>query len=196
MGGSVMKHHYTSRIHEFLGAGTRVEHPPEMPELVHLDDPAISVFTDFNYNRPPLVSPEVSIDAALNKMKLLAVRLLLVVDDDGIVIGQIMARDIMGDAPVRLAKANGRSHNEMTVAMLMTPRQDIKVVDWSHVKDAKIGHIVATMHELECYHLPVTENGRVRGIFSVMDISRHLGFDVSENTMCAHSLAEIVHTLG
>ena len=190
-----MKEEYTARIYYPLASGIRVDHPPEMPELVHMDDPATYVFTDFNYNRPAVTAPDVTIDAAMNKMKLLAVRLLLVVDKNGVVIGQISARDIMGDAPVKLAQTSGRSHRDITVEMIMTPQEDIMAVDWHHLKGATIGHIVATMHELECYHLPVVEDGRIRGLFSVREISRHLGFDVSENTMCAHSLAEIVHIL-
>jgi len=191
-----MKDDYTVRVYETLASGTRVEHPHNMPELVHMNDPATFVFTDFNYNRPAVVTADVSIDVAMNKMKVLAIRLLLVVDETGSVIGKITARDIMGDAPVRLAQTTGKDHSEIMVDMIMTPRKDIKVVEWSHIKDAKIGHIVATMHHLECYHLPVVEDGRIRGLFSVRDISRHLGHDVSENTMCAHSLAELVHTLG
>jgi CBS domain-containing protein len=190
-----MKEEYAARIYQALASGTRVEHPPEMPELVHMDDPATYVFTDFNYNRPATIAPETSIDAAMNKMKLLAVRHLLVVDDTGVVTGQITASDIMGDAPVRLAKRHGRSHKDITVEMIMTPRKNIMVVDWHHIKGAWVGHIVATMHQLECYHLPVVEDGKIRGIFSARQISRHLGFEVSENTRCAHSLAEIVHAL-
>ena len=117
------------------------------------------------------------------------------IDDTGVVIGQITASDIPGDVPIRLAQTTGKDHSEIMVDMIITPQKDIMVLEWSHIKDAKIGHIAATMHSLECCHLPVIENGRIRGLFSARNISWHLGHDVSENTLCAHSLAEIVQTL-
>ncbi len=190
-----MKDDYTPRIHETLATGVYVEHPPDMPELVYMHDPAEFVFTDFTRNRPAIITADVSIDAAMSKMKTVGVHLLLVVDDADVVIGQITASDILGDVPVRLAQTTGKAHSEIMVDMIMTPQKDITVVEWSHIKNAKIGHIVATMHALECCHLPVVENGRIRGLFSARSISWHLGHEVSENTMCAHSLAEIVQTL-
>jgi CBS domain containing-hemolysin-like protein len=187
---------YAPKAHIPLASGTIVEHPPDMPELVHMDDPAKFVFIDFTNSRPMTVSSDVSIDAAMNKMKATGSHLLLVTDDNASIIGQITACDIMGDAPVRLAGSSGINHSEVTVEMIMTPQKDIKVIEWSNLTDSKVGHIVATMHHLECCDLPVVEDGKVRGLFCASEISRHLGRDISETTMCAHSLAEMIHTLG
>ena len=191
-----MKDDYAPRVCVSLAEGTLVEHPPDMPELVHMHDPATYVFTDFTHNRPVVIAPDVSIDVAMNKMKSSGVGLLLVIDQAGAVIGEITIADILGDVPVRMAQESGMDHSEIVVDMVMTPRKDIKVLEWSHMKDGKVGHIVATLHQLECCHLLVVEDDRVRGLFAVSEISRHLGHDVSETACAAHSLAEIVHTLG
>ncbi len=42
-----MKDDYTSRVHKTLATGTYVEHPPDIPELVYMHDPAEFVFIDF-----------------------------------------------------------------------------------------------------------------------------------------------------
>ena len=117
------------------------------------------------------------------------------VDDAGIVTGQSPLVTYLMMYPCDLAQTTGKAHSEIVVDMIMTPQKDITVLAWSHIKDTKISHIVATMYSLKCCNLPVVENGRIRGLFSARSISWHLGHDVSENTLCAHSLAEIVQTL-
>jgi signal-transduction protein with cAMP-binding, CBS, and nucleotidyltransferase domain len=189
-----MNEDYAPRVHVPLASDTFVEHPPDMPELVHLNDPAAYVLIDFTNTRPMTISPDVSIDVAMNKMKVLGSRLLLVTDNDGSVVGVVTANDIMGDAPLRVAESDGMKHSDVKVEMIMTHNKDIKAIEWSQVKNSKVGHIVATMHHLECCYLPVVEDGKVRGLICGSEISRHLGHDISETTMCAHSLAEIVHT--
>lgn len=180
--------------------------PIHTTELVHMDDPATFVFTDFTHNRPATVTPDIAIDTALDKMKRSREHLLLVIDDvntnsetgrqSGSVIGQITACDIHGEAPVRIAQETGMHHDDITVKMVMTPRRDIQVVDWVHIKGAKVGHILATMHERECCHILVVEEGTLRGIFSMSEISKHLDHVETEPEFCAHSLAELVHRVG
>ena len=154
-----MKDDYAPRICVSLAEGTLVGHPPDMPELVHMHDPATYVFTDFTHNRPVVIAPDVSIDVAMNKMKSSGVGLLLVIDQAGAVIGEITIADILGDVPVRMAQESGMDHSEIVVDMVMTPRKDIKVLEWSHMKDGKVGHIVATLHQLESFapNIPTEE---------------------------------------
>ena len=190
-----MREDYSPRVHVALASGTRVEHPPDLPELVHMHDPAKTVLIDFTSCRPATIAPDASIDSAMNKIKVSGSRLLLVTDDNAAVIGMISACDIMGDAPLRVSESSGISHKEITLEMIMMRLKDIKVIEWSSAENSKVGHIVATMHHLECCSLPVVEEGKIRGLFCSNVISHCLGYDISEMTMhtCANSLAEIVH---
>ena len=182
------------------------ECPLQLPELVQMNDLATHVFTDFTHNRPPVIKAHTSIDVAMKLMRDSGIHLLLVIDDTGddtsssnlmvTVKGQITSCDILGDLPVKLAQESGVKHSEVTVSMVMTPRKDIKVVDWSTIKVAKVGHIIKTMHEWGCCHILVIDDGQLRGIFSMSETSKHLGHNESEPLVCAHSLAELVHTIG
>jgi signal-transduction protein with cAMP-binding, CBS, and nucleotidyltransferase domain len=192
-----MNENYAPRTYTSLPQGTRVEHPPEMPESVYLDDPAMFVLIDFTRRRPVTVSSGCSIDVAMNKMVASGSHQLLVVSDDASFVGIVSACDIMGDAPVRVAQSNGIRHSEITVEMIMTPQKDIKAIDWQYVEQSKVGHIVATMHHLESCYLPVVEDGKLRGMFCANDMSTHIGYDIQASMICkcADSFSEIVYAL-
>ena len=77
-----MEHEYASLSVVALTPQTTFERPPEPPELVHLDSPALEVMTDFEHVhavRPR--TPRAPIDEALECMKTKGVRMLLVLDD-------------------------------------------------------------------------------------------------------------------
>jgi CBS domain-containing protein len=187
---------YTPRDCTPLQSNLPIERPEEPPELVHFHDSAMQVFTDFSRVYPVTITADRTIDYALHKMKNSGVRLLLVVDKKHRMIGLISAYQIMGDDPVRLAEDRQLDHGQITVAMLMQPQRDIRVVELSHLRDARVGHIVATLHQLEQKHMIVVDQGKVSGLFSANQISRQLGRKILQEEMPAHSLAEMVHTIG
>jgi len=187
---------YTPRDCIPLQPNLPIERPEEPPELVHFHDSAMQVFTDFTRVYPVTITADRTIDYALHKMKNSGVRLLLVVNKKHHMIGLISAYQIMGDDPVRLAEDKQLDHSQITVAMLMQPQSDIKVLELSHLRDARVGHIVATLHQLEQKHMIVVDQGNVSGLFSANQISRQLGRKILQEEMPAHSLAEMVHTIG
>ena len=191
-----MKFDYTPRDYIALAENLAIDHPQEPPELVHYHDSAMAVFTDFSRVRPVTVTPDIAIDTALEMMKNAGVRLLLVTDTDGHMIGLISADRIMGDRPVRLAKDRGIDRGDITVEMVMQPQSHVKVLERSHLRDARVGHIVATLTQLEQKHMLVVDHGKVSGLFSATQISRQLGSNILQAEMPAHSLAEMLHTLG
>jgi signal-transduction protein with cAMP-binding, CBS, and nucleotidyltransferase domain len=191
-----MKEKFAPRATVLLPSDTMVTHPDELPELVHLQDPATSVFTDFTREHPVTIKPDISIDRAMEQMKHSGICVLLVIDDDQHLLGEITADDIMGDKPVRLAESSGMDHSEITVKMLMIPRDRIRVLEFEPLRTARVGHIIATLHALESRYVLVMENGSIRGLYAAGQISRQLGWNIMEEEVPAHSLAEIVHSLG
>lgn len=172
--------------------------PKELPELVQIDDPALQVMTDFTKVPPVTVTPEVSMDRALEGMKSARVRLLLVIDDNSTVVGVVTADDIQGEKPIRLMEGDRLRRDQISVAMIMRPQSDLKVLDMRSVADAEVGHIVETLKSLERQHVLVIEDDRgtghqrIRGLFSSSQISRQLGRDYGKDLHPAHSLADIV----
>lgn len=191
-----MKEDYAPRICVPLQAEMTLESPLELPELVHMNEPAMLVFTDFSLIKPVTTSADAPIDFALEAMKKAGIRLLLVTDDNDAVIGQVGADEILGDEPIRLQQISRMDRSEILVSAVMMPLADIRVMEWSHMKGAKVGHIVATLHQMERAHLLVVEGSKVRGLFSASQITKQTGQEVMETVLPAHSFAEIVHTLG
>lgn len=191
-----MEPEYAPRTCIPLTANLPIERPQEPPELVHNHDPAMLVFTDFTRVRPVTVTAGETIDHALQKMKRWRVRLLIVVNGQHRIIGLISADRIMGDEPVRIAGDKQIDHGRITVAMLMQPLERIQVLELNHLRDARVGHIVATLHDLEQKYVLVVDGGMVCGLFSASQISRQLGRNILDDEVPAHSLAEMVHAIG
>ena len=168
---------------------------------VGMDAPALTVMSDFAYHRPAVIAPDKTLAEASARMKSSSEHLLLVVrdldgdkaDGKGRVIGQITACDIMGDEPLRISRETGMRHDEIPVHMIMTPKKDIRVLDWEIASRVKVENILVTMKAQDCCHLLVIENGELRGIFSRSEINKHLEHADMEQLSCAHSLAELIH---
>lgn len=196
-----MKRDFAPLSHIALMPSTSFEHPPEPPELIRLDSTATTVMTDFRFVHPITVSPAVSIDDALQGMKTAGVRLLLVTNEAHEIIGLITAKDIQGEKPIRIIEETRAQRSEITVATIMTPQSDITVLNMLSVRNAQVGHIIETLRRLERQHTLVVEvdeadqTQNVVGLFSMSQVSKHLGKDVAEEVVPAHSLAEMVHQI-
>jgi CBS domain-containing protein len=192
-----MAEKFATLSHIRLKAGTRFARPPQPPRLVHLDDPALEVMTDFRVVHAVTTSPSVSIDEALETMKTRGVRLLLVTGENDDILGLITAKDIQGEKPIKIAQASRIPHSAITVEAVMTPRSSIEVLNMLSVRNAQVGHIVATLQGLARQHALVVEVDAetkaqcVRGIFSTSQISKQLEVNAAEVVTRDSSLAEI-----
>lgn len=193
-----MKNEFAELPHIPLQPGTLYERPPTNPELVHLDSPATEVMTDFRYVKPVTVASNVPIDEALDKMKIYGVRLLLVTDEAGQVAGLISSRDIQGEAPIRIVNDERIPRSGITVERIMSRPAEISVLDMVSVRGAEVGHIIEILNHLQCQHILVVEtdqqsgNQRVRGMFSLTQISKQLPNELQERHYSTHTLAQIV----
>ncbi len=193
---------YAALSHVPLAPAAGYVRPPTPPRLVHLDDSALDVLTDFRHVWPVTTTPDVALDAALDAMKRAGVRLLLVVDGNDEIAGVITANDIQGERPVQIARAARIPREGITVGQVMTPRDQMEVLNLVSVRNARVGNIVATLRALERQHALVAEidpeSGAqiLRGVFSTSQLSRQLGVPVIEDVRTAHSFAEVVQEIG
>jgi len=197
-----MSDRYAVLSHVPLHAGMPCQTPDGLAPRVHDNAPAISVMTDFRKVTPVTIEPDLNIDAALRKMKEAGVRLLLVPDRDDHIIGIISASDIQGERPVQLGQELGIERADIKVHMLMAPLDRVMGMDLTTVLDACVGHIIAYLGSYERHHTLVVETDHdsgvqtIRGLFSISQISKMMGADVTQVEYPAHSLAEVQQELG
>lgn len=152
------------------------------PKPVQIDSPAIDVMTDLRQVFAVTVAASESVVRATQIMIARRIRLLLVVDDYGLIEGLISARDMMGTKPVKLLReSRGARFEDLIVGDLMIPRHAIDVLDIETVLAAEVGSILATLQANSRQHALVLETDAtrgvtvVRGIFSATQIARQLG---------------------
>ncbi len=194
-----MAHDFPPLSHIGLQPDVHFERPPQPPYLSHRDDPALDAMTDFSYVDPVTVAPATPIDEALDKMKRTGVRSLLVTGQDQVIVGLVTANDIQGEKPIKLSQENRIPRSDFTVEMVMTPQREMVVLNYLSVRNAQIGHIVETLHQLSRQHILVARvdeaSGEqvVCGMFSTSQINKQLHTHTEIDVAPAHSLAEMVH---
>lgn len=163
---------------------------PTVFHRVAADSPAIAVMTDLRHVNPATIGREATLAEATRLMFARNVRLLLVVDDEDAVVGLVTARDLYGERPVQRAHDRSANHADLRVGDLMTPTEDIDVLDIRDVLLAEVGHVVASLkawgrqHALVAEEDPATGTSLICGIFSATQVGRQLGitlqpFDVA-----------------
>lgn len=166
-----------------------------LPELVHLDDPALCVMTDFTVVTARTIAPLENIEAARARMINAGVRLLLVVDEQEHILGLITATDLTSEKPMQVLQTQGIRHSDVLVKDIMTPREKLEVICMDDLKNAKVGHVVATLVAQGRQHALVVERQAdrsqvLRGMFSASQIGRQLGTPI-HTLPIARTFAEI-----
>ena len=168
----------------------------DLSRRVSIDSPATEVMTDLTRIPAATIAVETPLADANRAMLLRGVRLLLVTDSRGQVMGVISVVDLLGESPVRTAQAHGVRVGELTVRSVMTPLERTEAVELGEVLRADVGHILATLKRSGRQHALVldrAEGGRgvIRGIFSASQIARQLGEPQPVRTEIARNFAEI-----
>jgi CBS domain len=186
-------------------AGFRRPLAPEAPR-VSAEAPAVQVMTDLSRVAPATIRPQAPLAGANQFMITRGVRLLLVADDQENVLGVISASDILSERPMRVAIERGLRRDELTVADVMTPAEQVEVIDYADVAPARVGHVLETLRRAGRQHAlvidfdeqpsrrpfePPARRPMVRGIFSISQIARQLGVAVEPGTEVARTFSEI-----
>ncbi|MGH8161661.1 MAG: CBS domain-containing protein [Gammaproteobacteria bacterium] len=176
---------------------------PAQPEYVYaratMEDPATAVMTDLARHRAVIAHPGEALEHAERRMISVGVRLLLVVDREGSVVGVLSHRDIVGQKATAEAVREGVSHQALAVSAVMTPLAEVEALDYAAVKKASVLDLVRLMHERGRQHALATETDAegkmvVRGIFSITQIGRQLGITIEAGER-VQSFSEIEHLI-
>ncbi len=195
-----MSANYTSVPLHSLGTTTSYGRPA-LPTTgkVSKNSPAMQVMTDLEKITAVTTGPDVNIDTANQQMITSKVRLLLVTDEQGQVIGLITATDILGERPMKYLQQRGGKHADILVRHIMTPWDQLDALDFRDVANARVGDIITTLTDVGRQHALVITTApdgtqSIRGIFSSTQISRQLG-ETIEISNKAKTFAEIEATL-
>jgi CBS-domain-containing membrane protein len=156
--------------------------------------------TDFSQITPVTVEPGYSLEHALDRMKTMGVRMLLVTDEHDNINGVITSYDLQSEKPVRHARENGISYQHMNVGMVMTPITEIPAVELDYVQRSLVRHVIYTIKELDRPHMLVIETTnsgtqKIRGLFSSSQIGKILGRRIYEPLKASNSLVEIIQNI-
>jgi signal-transduction protein with cAMP-binding, CBS, and nucleotidyltransferase domain len=171
-------------FHHFENGAGYFRPRQQLPEHVTEDDPAISVMTDLSQVTAYTTELSTPITKALENMVKRGVRMLLVRDADGQIVGLLTSRDIEGDKPNRILAKAGGAWEDLLVADIMTLKPKLEVLLMDDVSKARVGDIIATLRHVNRQHAMVldadsqTGNPAVRGIFSLSQIGLQLGLDI------------------
>ncbi len=165
------------------------------PDRVAMHAPASAVMTDLAQTPVVSVAADARIDDALQRMIHAQVRMLVVFNGEGDLVGLITSRDITGEKPVDFVSRQRVARDEVRVADIMTPREQVDVLHLADVARASVGDIVETLREQGRQHAIVIEQSTtgewvLRGIFSTTHIGRRLGIRV-EASGAVQSFAEL-----
>ena len=195
--------------------GVQTEITLAQPDLlttpqVTLDSPAELLLTDLTKRQAVSVLATTQIDAALQQMIAVGVRLLFVTDADYRLIGLITSYDIAGEKPLLYLQSRdahihshpSQSRAAIQVQHIMQPVSTWRVLPYAVVERAKVGDIVETFKHAGRRHLIVlqgaqsaeTKQSLVRGLFSARQFERALDINFDSN-LRPNSFAELERTL-
>ena len=151
---------------------------------ITLDDPAATVMTDLSRVPACTVGRSTPLNGAVALMIERKVRLLLVCEPDGKIVGLLTSRDLCGGKPERILTKSGGAREDLVAADVMTLRPKLEALLMEDVSRARVGDIIATLRQVDRQHALVLdgdvelEERAVRGIFSLSHIGLRLGLNI------------------
>ncbi|HET7298544.1 MAG TPA: CBS domain-containing protein [Burkholderiales bacterium] len=176
-----------------LGAGALIRRPSQAQAAkVSVESPALEVMTDLRRTTPATIRPQAPLAGANEFMIARGVRLLLVIDDQEHVLGVISATDILGERAMRVATGRAMRRDELTVADVMIPAEQVEVIALEDAAAARVGHVLETLRRAGRQHALVADGEHmVCGIFSLSQVARQLGVSVAIGGEVARTFSEI-----
>jgi CBS domain containing-hemolysin-like protein len=159
-----------------------------------LDSPASSLMVDFNRVHAITVSDSVSVDDALEMMRVNRIRLLIVIDCNGEFAGIVSATDLMGSKAMAYANEAGIVRSEVQVKHVMLSKKELRAMARSDIDKATLGDVLHVLRSRKEQHMLVVEDSgaamRVSGLFSAADFKRALDIDL-DSARVAQSFSDL-----
>lgn len=169
-------------------------YPDNLSDLT-LDSSALHILTDFERHKPLVLEADTSLIVAEQLMRKAHVRLKLIIDADGRLVGLLSAAQVFGELPIQII-SEGTLKSDITVSQLMQPRKSLSCLDFHQLSNASIGEVVNILQAEGIQHCLVVDHREhhIRGVVSAGDIARRLHIDVPI-TQKATSFIDIFNAL-
>jgi len=158
---------------------------PQTQRQAHPEDPALSLLTDLSHSACVVASHHDGLESTLHVMRRAGVRMVFVQGSDGQLTGIVTADLLHGERPVRRTSSTNVLHKDLTVVDVLVPISHWETLDLAQVRTARLGDIVATMHEHGMRYLLVTQSkdGKttLRGLFSASRLEQALGMAIGSD---------------
>jgi CBS-domain-containing membrane protein len=154
------------------------------PGGLGVDSPALEAMTDLRRVTALTVERTNTLASTRERMRKLGVRMLLVTDATGAVMGVITVTDLDSDRPAKIAAKSGEQVDELLVQDIMTLRGRIEVLQLADVEKASIGQILSSLrdagrrHALVLDSAPDDEQNLICGIFSLTRLCGQIGLSI------------------
>jgi len=131
------------------------------------------------------INPKNTIEFAHELMKHAGVRMLVVTGSNNELLGLITYRDIVGEKPITIMNSDNITRNDIEVQQVMTPLLELNPFLYTDVQHATIKNVIVQLRNVNRQHAIVVEENEgsssyfIRGIFSVTQIGRLLGTEIS-----------------
>ena len=167
----------------------------ELPELVHLDDPALNVMRDFSFHHPSTCSESTLLNEAIAIIKTSHDYMLLVLNQDNRPIGILSSSDLFGEKPIQIQQQKRIERELIQVHMLMTHIETLPIYNYETIHHARVGNVVNSLKKLHALYALVgqhTDQGPIlRGLFTTSQINKQLHHEINNKLLKAESVSEL-----
>ncbi len=149
---------------------------------ITLESPAKLLLCDFTETPPTTANDSISVNDALELMRVNKIRALMMVGHNGEFSGVITAMDLMGREPMQYANEAGISRVDVMVKNIMRPKHKLRAITRSDIEKTSVGDVMHTFMLQSERHLLVVdgedEDMTICGLFSASDFKRTLGITI------------------
>ncbi len=183
-----------------LSAHCRLFNPRRVVEGIDLDSDASLLMVDFTRVSATTASPDITINTALDIMRVNRIRALLVIGHEDEFCGIVTAMDLMGRKPMMYASEAGIPVTEVSVKHVMLDRSKLRAVSMRDVRHASVGTVMHTLRHFAEQHILVVDGEgdemQICGMFSASDFRRALDaeFEVPARAQSFADLERVIFT--
>ena len=148
----------------------------DLPKVVHLEDSAATVMSDFAHHAPLTFDKTSAMFMARRAMEARNIPFIFALDAEQQVAGFLSLKHILSEEPIKMIEEHRVVRSEVLIRHVMTPISEVPAIDRGKLELAKVGHILKTFEHERCEAVLVVESigdkKSLRGIFLQSEVHK------------------------